>query len=43
MCEYCDISKYVCDYYGEADFDMQNELAIGDLYTIIDVVQFKNK
>ena len=34
MCEYCDISKYVCDYYGEADFDMQNELAIGD-YTLL--------
>ena len=34
MCEYCDISKYVCDYYGEADFDLQNELAIGD-YTVL--------
>ena len=32
--EYCDISKYVCDYYGEADFDLQNELAIGD-YTVL--------
>ena len=34
MYEYCDISKYVCDYYGEADFDLQNELAIGD-YTVL--------
>ena len=29
MCEYCNTSKYRNDYYGDADFDMELEIAEG--------------